>query len=70
MLDNFAIFILTHGRPDNVLTYKTIMQAGYTGKVYIIIDNEDDTAARYYENYGDKVIVFDKEKVAESFDGG
>ena len=40
-MNNFAVFILTHGRPDNVITIKTLRQSGYTGKVYFIIDNED-----------------------------
>lgn len=66
--DNFAIFILTHGRPDHVSTYKSLKRHGYTGKVYIIIDNEDETAPRYRELFGDKVIVFDKKAVAATFD--
>jgi hypothetical protein len=65
---DFAVFILTHGRPDNVITYSTIKQEGYTGKVYIIIDTEDETANKYYENYKDKVIMFDKEKISKKFD--
>ena len=38
--EDFAVFILTHGRADNVKTYKTLKRFGYTGKIYIIIDNE------------------------------
>jgi hypothetical protein len=68
MEDNFAVFILTHGRPDNVKTYKTILKHGYTGKVYIIIDNEDKTADRYYQNFGDKVVMFDKLAISKTFD--
>ena len=37
--DNFAIFILSHGRPDEVFTVKTLQKVGYTGKYYFIIDN-------------------------------
>ena len=47
---DFAIFILTHGRPDNVKTYNVIRNRGYTGNIYIIIDNEDKSAKKYYEN--------------------
>lgn len=69
-MDNkdFAVFILTHGRPDNVLTLKTLAKCGYTGKIFIIIDDEDETADRYIENFGDKVVVFSKEKIAQTFD--
>ena len=66
---NFAVFILTHGRPDNVITYKTIRKAGYTGDIYIIIDNEDKTAEQYYKNFGrESVIMFDKAEIAKTFD--
>lgn len=65
---DFAIFILTHGRPENVKTFQTLNKRGYTGKVYIIIDNEDKTADQYYKNFGDKVIMFDKKETAKTFD--
>lgn len=70
MLDDFAVFILTHGRPDKVDTYKTLQKCGYSGRVYILIDNEDKTAFRYRENFGDKVIMFDKAAIAKTFDEG
>ena len=67
--DSFAIFILTHGRPDKILTLATLNRCGYTGKWYLVIDNEDKTADRYYELYGkDHVIMFDKLKKAQEFD--
>lgn len=70
MLDDFAVFILTHGRPNKVITYDTLRRQGYTGPVYIIIDNEDKTADEYRRNFGDKVIVFDKAAIAKTFDEG
>ena len=69
MIDNnFAAFILTHGRPNNVITYETLKKTGYTGKIYIIIDNEDKTSKDYYDRFGDKVIMFDKKEIAKTFD--
>ena len=65
---DFAVFILTHGRPDNVMTYNTLKKSGYTGDIYIVIDNEDKSADTYYENFGDKVIMFDKKAIAKTFD--
>lgn len=66
---DFAIFILTHARPDNVITYNTLINSGYTGRIYIIIDNEDKTAEQYYNNFGkENVIVFDKLKISKTFD--
>jgi hypothetical protein len=66
--NNFAIFILSHGRPNNVITYDTLIKCGYTGKVYIIIDNEDIMVNGYKKNFKDKVIIFDKLKVSKKFD--
>ena len=64
-----CVFILTHGRPDNVLTLRTLKACGYTGDWYIVIDDMDETADRYVANFGaDRVIVFDKRAVAETFD--
>lgn len=61
MRKDFCVFILTHGRPNNQLTLKTLLEkCNYTGQYYLIIDNEDKTANEYYELYGDKVIMFDK----------
>ena len=69
MRNDFAVFILSHGRAYNVLTVRALAQYGYTGKWYIIIDNEDDQADIYYQNYGkDHVIMFDKEEAGKTFD--
>jgi hypothetical protein len=66
---DFAVFILTHGRPDNVITIETLKKCGYTGKLFLVIDNEDKTAENYYSNFGrNKVIMFDKKKYADECD--
>ena len=65
---DFAIFILTHGRPEKVKTIKTLQKVGYAGKIYIIIDNEDQTADQYYDKFKDQVIMFDKKEIAKTFD--
>jgi len=66
-MKDFAVFILTNGRPDEVVTYNTLRKQGYTGKIYIIIDNEDDTADKYYKNFED-VIMFNKEDYHDKMD--
>lgn len=69
MREDFAIFILTHGRADNVLTLKTILKCGYTGKWYLIIDNEDSQADMYYQNFGEEhIVMFDKYKKSLEID--
>ena len=70
MRDDFCAFILTHGRPDRVYTYKTLEKSGYTGKVFIVIDDEDKTAEEYRKRFGDKVLQFCKSEIAKSLDDG
>lgn len=52
MNEKFAVFILSYGRPNNIITLNTLKKCGYTGEWYIVIDNEDDTADEYYKNFG------------------
>ena len=63
-----AVFILTHGRPDNVITYQTLRRQGYTGKIYLIVDDEDKTIRDYKNTYEDEVIVFSKKAYQDKFD--
>lgn len=65
MRDDFAVFILSHGRPESVVTVQSLQRSNYTGKWYIIVDNEDDLLYNYIDIFGkDKIIVFDKAQAA------
>lgn len=64
----FAVFILSHGRPDNVITYRTLRSHGYTGKIYIIVDDEDKTIDQYKQEFKNEVIVFSKKDYENKFD--
>jgi hypothetical protein len=69
MRNDFALLILSHGRAEKVITLKTMVDCGYTGRWYIIIDNEDSQADKYYELYGkDHIIMFDKYKKSLEID--
>lgn len=70
MRDDFAVFILSHGRADNIKTLKALERGGYTGKWYIVIDNEDKMADEYYRWYGDHTIMFDKLEMVKRVDAG
>ncbi len=70
MRDDFCVFILTHGRAGRVYTYKTLKKAGYTGKIYIVIDDEDELEGEYRKEFGDEVLQFCKKDVAEWTDDG
>lgn len=68
MRDDFAVFILSHGRANNVKTYRTLKKQGYTGKIYIVIDDEDDQEQDYRKNFGDQVYQFCKQKYIDQTD--
>lgn len=65
----FAIFILTHGRPDKVVTYRALHNAGWEGETYIVCDDEDPTLDAYRARFGaERVLTFSKAEVARTFD--
>lgn len=69
MRNDFVAFILTHGRPEKVYTIDALKNAGYTGRIVLVIDNEDKTADQYYEKFGrENVVMFDKLKKSKEFD--
>jgi len=67
---DFAAFILTHGRADNVITYKTLRKQGYTGRIVLLVDDEDSQIDLYRENFGDQVFVFSKQDAIDYTDSG
>lgn len=69
MKNNFVMFILTHGRPDKVHTYRSLKRQGYSGRIIILIDNEDKSRSDY-EKFKGEVIVFDKVAISQTFDEG
>ena len=63
---NYAVFIMTHGRANNVKTFHSLRKHGYSGKIYIVIDTDDEQSEKYIENFGkENVLIFDK-KIKES----
>lgn len=68
MSKKFALFILTHKRPDKQITLASLEKAGYTGKTYLLCDDEDPTLPEYRKRYGSMVQTFSKKKWAGKFD--
>ena len=61
MMDDFAIFICTYGRPNNQLTLNMLRNSGYIGRIYLVLDDTDATIQQYIDNYGtNSIIIFDK----------
>jgi len=68
---DFVAFIITNGRPNDVVTFTSLKKAGYTGKIYFILDNEDKTIQKYQDKFGiENIFIFDKLKYANEVDEG
>ena len=68
MREDFCAFILTHGRPYTVHTFRTLRTHGYTGRILIVIDDEDEAMGEYKRIFGDDVLVFSKDEVGRYTD--
>lgn len=59
--NDFAVFILTNRRADRVFTIKTLRKYGYTGRIVLILDDQDPTIEQYRKNYpNDEIYIFNK----------
>ena len=66
---NFIIFILSHGRANCLHTIKALKKQGYTGRILILLDNEDNSINKYIENFGEKnIYIFNKKEISKKFD--
>lgn len=65
---DFCIFVISHGRPNDIYTLQTLKKAGCTIPIYILIDNHDKTADEYLKKYRKQVFIFDKDKYAAMVD--
>lgn len=64
-MDKFAMFILSHGRPEYRKTVDCLKKSGYNGHVVFIVDDQDKKGNDYIKAYGNEnVYVFNKEFVA------
>ena len=60
-MNNTAVFIPTYKRAKKVLTYKTLRDAKYDGKIYLIVSDDDPQIEDYKKKYPTEVIIFSKE---------
>lgn len=68
MRKDFVVFILTHNRVNNLHTYSALRRAGYTGRIILVVDNEDPSVAEYKNKFGNDVYVFNKLAVSKTVD--
>lgn len=68
MRNDFAIFIMSYKRADNIYTLNSLKNSNYTGRYYIVVSDDDPTLDRYKELYSNNLLVFNKEKIGKTFD--
>lgn len=67
------VFIKTHGRPNAQHTFHALRDAGYKGKIVLVLDDEDDTYYEYLKYAGEgntDIRMFNKEYYVQTVDSG
>lgn len=67
--NEICVAILSYGRADKLITYATLKNQGYTGKIYVICSSDDAQLNSYKLNF-ENVLVFDKKDYDGKFDIG
>lgn len=68
MRNDFAVFVMSYKRANSITTIKLLRKSNYTGKIYVVVGDDDPTIDEYKEIYGDDVIVFSKDEIKEEID--
>ena len=73
MENKFCIIIISHGRPNNIFTLKTLKDAGCTIPTYILIDNDAVKVLKsdlwfWSEEWQRKEAEADKSKKGDTYD--
>lgn len=66
--EKFCIFILSYGRADYIKTYEKIKEAGYTGEIYVIVDDSDEDLNKYKKKFKSELLIFNKEEYMKKVD--
>lgn len=69
MINDFAVFIISHNNPYKCTTYEALRVSGYTGQIYIVVDTFDPSLTQYLDKYPE-VLVFDKTQYFTDIDIG
>lgn len=65
-----CIFIISHGRHDNVVTLATLKKCKSKIPTFIVVDDLDQSKDEYIRIFGDMVVVFNKAEIAKLVDNG
>lgn len=57
MRDDTVLFIITHQRAEKQLTLNYLKKAGYSGEIFLVVDNKDKDLEMYKKKYKDTVKI-------------
>ena len=70
-MHSYVVFIMTHGRAGRVYTLDALRECGYTGKVIMVVDTDDEQGDEYIRLYGkENVEFFNKKEYEKKMDTG
>lgn len=57
---NYAVYIISHKRAQAISTIDALRESGYTGKIYVVVDDKDPQLTSYKQKYKDSLLIFTK----------
>jgi len=68
MKNNFAYFIASYGKPDNIMTLQQLKEHDVKYPIYIVVGTDDPKLEEYKTTYKDNLLVFDKADYIDKID--
>lgn len=68
MREDTAVFIITHKRAEKQLTLDVLKESGYSGEIYLVVDDKDEQLSEYKKRYEDILLIFSKKDYAKNVD--
>ena len=69
MREDFAVFITSYKRANNIVTINSLLDAGYTGNWYVIIEDNDPQLEEYKKRIPkEKLLLYNKKEQSKYYD--
>lgn len=57
---NTAAYIISHRRAESISTISALRESGYTGRIFVVVDDKDPQLGLYQKKYKEDLLVFCK----------
>lgn len=68
MANEVPVFIISHERAETITTYDLLKKSGFTGKIYVVVDDMDTQIDKYKQKFKESLLIFSKEDVMKRCD--